>query len=121
MPLLAALAFTVASFAASGTSFANDADFVLKNKTGYQIDEVYVSKHSSGSWGSDVMGKGALGEDEKVTIVFPHGNGACHFDIKVKYHDDNSTAAWSDINLCETESISLYWDAKNQVSRAVLE
>ncbi len=121
MPLLAALLATVATFAAPGTSLANDADFVLKNKTGYQIDEVYVSKHSSGSWGADVMGKGALGEDEKVTIVFPHGNGACHFDIKVKYHDDNSTAAWSDINLCETDSISLYWDAKNQVSRAVIE
>ena len=66
------------------------------------------------------MGKGALGDDERVTIVFPHGNGACHFDIKVKYHDGD-TAEWSDINLCETDAISLYWDAKNQVSRAVLE
>ena len=32
-------------------SAANDADFKLKNKTGYQINEVYVSKHTSDAWG----------------------------------------------------------------------
>ena len=36
---------------------ASDADFSLRNKTGYQIDEVYVSGHSSKSWGRDIMGR----------------------------------------------------------------
>lgn len=121
MPLTAALLVSALSVASHGTSFANDADFTLKNKTGYQIDEVYVSTHSSSNWGRDIMGTGALAEDSSVKITFPHGNGACMFDIKVKYNIDSTTAEWGNINLCETDAISLYWDAKNQVSRAVTE
>lgn len=118
IPLAAALLVSVATFASPTPSYANDADFRLKNKTGYQIDEVYVSARSSKNWGKDVMGSDALEDGESVKITFPHGNGACRFDIKLKYHDDGSTAEWSDINLCETEVISLFWDAKNQVTRA---
>jgi hypothetical protein len=111
--------FMALSVASPSVSIASDADFVLKNRTGYQIDEVYVSKHSSKNWGPDVMGTGALGDGENVKIVFPHGSEACHFDIKVKYHDDGSTAEWGDVNLCDFDSISLYWDANKQVTRAV--
>jgi hypothetical protein len=100
-------------------AFASDADFKLKNKTGYQIDEVYVSSHSSGKWGKDLMGSDALADGEVLNVTFPHGGGACQFDIKVKYHDDNSTAEWGDINLCQYETISLYWNDKLQVTRAV--
>ncbi|MSP01241.1 MAG: hypothetical protein EXR07_09380 [Acetobacteraceae bacterium] len=100
-------------------AFANDADFKLKNKTGYQIDEVYVAPRSSTRWGKDLMGSSSLGDGETLTVTFPHGNGACAFDIKVKYHDDNSTAEWSNIDLCKYDIISLFWDARNQVTRAV--
>ncbi len=119
MPLLAALAVSVATIASPTPSRANDADFALRNKTGYQIDEVYVSARSSKNWGNDIMGSGALGDGEKVNIVFPHGSGACNFDLKVKYHDDGSTAEWSDVNLCQYETITLFWDRKNEVTRAV--
>jgi len=101
-----------------GAAHASDADFKLRNKTGYQIDEVYVSPHSSKNWGKDIMGRDALADDEAVNITFPHGGNACHFDIKVKYHD-NDTAEWSDIDLCQYEAVSLFWDAKNQTTRAV--
>jgi len=101
-----------------GAAHASDADFKLRNKTGYQIDEVYVSPHSSKSWGKDIMGRDALADDEAVNITFPHGGGACHFDIRVKYHDSD-TAEWSDVDLCQYETVSLFWDAKNQTTRAV--
>jgi hypothetical protein len=98
---------------------ANDADFSIKNKTGYQIDEVYVSRHSSSNWGGDRMGDDALADGESKDIRFPHGNGACRFDIKVKYHDDDSTAEWGDVDLCKFETITLFWDKKKQATRAV--
>jgi hypothetical protein len=101
-----------------GMSRANDADFTLKNKTGYQIDEVYVSRHSSSNWGRDRMGNNSLADGEAVDINFPHGNGACAFDIKVKYHDED-TAEWGDVDLCQYDTISLYWDSKRHVTRAV--
>ncbi len=112
------LASAALAIVAAG-AHASDADFKLRNRTGYQIDEVYVSKHSSDNWGVDRMGSTTLDDGESVAITFPHGGNACHFDIKVKYHDDSSTAEWSDVNLCNYDSISLYWDNKNQVTRAV--
>ena len=117
---LSLLAAATASILAMSTpSRASDADFTLRTKTGSQIDEVYVTSHSMKSWGHDLMGTGALGDGEKVKIVFPHGSGACYFDIKVKYHDDDSTAEWGNVNLCEYETITLFWDRKNEVTRAV--
>jgi hypothetical protein len=95
----------------AGAAFASDADFTLVNKTGYQIDDVYVSPASSDDWGNDIMGKDALADGEKVDIVFPHGGKACKFDIKVKYNDGD-TAEWTSVDLCEYETISLFWDGK---------
>ncbi|HZQ00260.1 MAG TPA: hypothetical protein VFB13_12020 [Reyranella sp.] len=111
LPMTAALLF-------AASAFANDADFVLKNKTGYQIDEVYISLPSSKNWGPDIMGTHSLGDGEKVKITFPHGNGACKFDIKVKYNDGDASE-WSAVDLCEYETITLYWDKKAQQTRAV--
>jgi hypothetical protein len=114
------LAFSAAvAFAtiATGAAHASDADFRLRNRTGYQIDEVYVSPHHSSHWGHDLMGDDSLDDGESVKITFPHSGSACHFDIQVKYHDGDK-AEWSDVNLCNYERITLHWDAKNQVTRA---
>jgi hypothetical protein len=118
-PLAAAFSLALATVAWCGPAAANEADFRLKNATGYQIDEVYVSKHSSDRWGRDIMGRDALGDGEAVKITFPHGGEACRYDIKVKYHDDDSTAEWTDVDLCKYETITLIWDAKKQATRAV--
>ena len=111
LPVAAVLLVTFA-----GHALASDADFKLANKTGYTIDEVYVSPHSSDSWGRDRMGDNTLDDGETVNIAFAHGGSACHFDIKVKYHDGDK-AEWSDVNLCDYEKITLHWDGKN--TRAV--
>jgi hypothetical protein len=104
---------TAALFACfAGPAFASDADFTLVNKTGYQIDEVYVSPSKADDWGKDIMGKDSLADSEKVDIVFPHGDGKCKFDIKVKYNDGDN-AEWGDVDLCEYSAITLHWDGKN--------
>jgi hypothetical protein len=119
MRIAGCLAATLMLLAGFGVAHASEADFKLKNRTGYQIDEVYVSPHASSRWGRDILGRDALADGEWVNITFPHGNNACHFDIKVKYHDDDSTAEWGNVDLCQYETISLFWDAKRQVTRAV--
>ena len=113
------LAIAVGTLAAPQAASANDADFKLVNRTGYQIDEVYVSPASSSKWGPDVLGQQSMGDGEVATITFSERNGVCVFDLKVKYHDDGSTAEWSKVDLCQYSSITLYWDAKAQVTRAV--
>ncbi len=108
---------TVAMFAGLvGIAHASDADFKLVNKTGYQINEVYVGPSSSDNWGSDIMGPDAIATGSSVNISFPHGGSACQYDIKVKYADGD-TATWTGINLCQYETISLYWDGSK--TRAV--
>ena len=111
LPIVALLTLGVSGFAQ-----ASDADFKLVNKTGYQIDEVYVSPASSQSWGADIMGKDAVADGTSVDISFPHGGSACKFDIRVKYNDGD-TAEWGNVDLCQYETISLYWDGKQ--TRAV--
>ena len=106
----------LALLAMSATSvFANDADFKMVNRTGYQIDSVYVSCASSKAWGGDIMGRDALADGESMNISFPHGGAACNFDIKVGYNGDS--AEWGGVNLCQYSTISLFWDGK--ATRAV--
>lgn len=97
---------------------AGDQDFKLVNKTGYTIDEVYVSRSTSKNWGSDVMGQGTLEDGAAVDITFTAPANACRWDLKVKY-DDAETAEWANLNLCNINTVTLFWDRKNQTTRAV--
>ena len=117
--ILAAALFAAFLTSAGVTpAMAGDQDFKLVNKTGYTIDEVYVSRTTSKDWGSDVMGKGTLEADASVDITFSAPPNACRWDLKVKY-DDNDTAEWSNLNLCNINKVTLFWDRKNQTTRAV--
>ncbi len=95
---------------------ASDADFKLVNKTGYQIDSVYVSPAKADEWGNDIMGKAAVPDGTTVDITFAHGGSQCHFDLRVEYNDGDK-AEWTNIDLCKYEKISLFWDGKT--TRAV--
>ena len=97
---------------------AADQDFKLVNKTGYQIDEVYVGPTSSDTWGDDVMGKNSLEADRTVSISFNAPSNVCKWDLKVKYEDGDS-AQWSNLNLCNISTVTLYWDRKAGKTRAV--
>lgn len=96
---------------------AGDQDFKLVNKTGYQIDSVYVSEASSRSWGRDVMGRDALAEDESVDISFSRAAQACRWDLKVKYNDGDE-ATWQNLNLCNISRVTLFWNDKTQKTTA---
>ena len=112
------LAAGLFSSLSAGSALAGEQDFKLVNKTGYQIDEVYVSRASSRSWGADVMGRGTLDADSAVDISFDAPPNVCRWDMKVKY-EDGDTAEWGNLNLCNIETVTLYWDRKNSTTRAV--
>ncbi len=113
-PLLCGLAFCGLALPAA----AADQDFKLVNKTGYQIDSVYVGPHSSSQWGRDIMGQDALSDGEGVNITFPNRTSACSYDIKVAYNDGDE-ATWDSVNLCKVSKVTLYW--RNGATRAVTE
>jgi hypothetical protein len=104
----------------SGIAQAGDQDFALLNRTGYQIDEVYVSRSSSRNWGGDIMGSDALENGRSVNITFNAPDNVCRWDMKVKYNDGDE-ATWNSLNLCNISKVTLFWDKKKEVTRAVTE
>jgi hypothetical protein len=104
---------SVAAFAAlSGASLAEEAkqDFRLVNKTGYEIKEVYVSPSKSSDWEEDILGDGVLGDRDAREIHFHRSATSCHWDLKVVYTVDSSSAVWGDIDLCSVEKITIHYD-----------
>jgi hypothetical protein len=100
---------------------AADQDFRVVNKTGYQIDSVFLSRPNDNEWGSDVMGQEALADGESANVTFSKGTQACKWDMKVVYHDDDSTAVWKALDLCSISKVSLFWNSKSQVTTAKTE
>ncbi|MBP0491551.1 hypothetical protein [Roseomonas indoligenes] len=115
--LLAPLA--LASLAAPAAAQSR-LDFSLVNRTGYEINEVYVSSSASSNWGSDVLGQGTLVNGNNADIRFSPGARGCQWDIKVVYTDGDETE-WSKVNLCNISRITLFWNRQAGTTRAVTE
>ena len=95
-----------------GTVQAQEAkqDFKLVNKTGYEIKEVYVSPSKSTDWEEDILGEGVLEDKGAREIHFHRSVKSCHWDLKVVYTVDSSSAVWDDIDLCSVEKITIHYD-----------
>lgn len=105
----AGLAF-LASMLGSVQAEESKQDFKLVNKTGYEIKEVYVSPSKSSDWEEDILGDGVLGDKDYREIHFHRSAKSCHWDLKVVYTEDSSSAVWSDIDLCSVEKIIIHYD-----------
>ena len=93
---------------------ANDAaaqDFTLVNKTGVEIDKVFISPHDSDDWEEDILGKDTLAANDSLKITFEDRDKHVHWDLKVTDKEGNSLE-WYDLNLVEIEEVTLHWDAK---------
>jgi hypothetical protein len=102
---------------------ADDAkqDFKLVNKTGYELKALYVSPSKSDDWGDDILGQDTLSDDQGVNVHFSPKVHTCKWDLKVTYSDDNSSAVWSDVDLCTVEKITIHYDRKNDVTKATFD
>ena len=106
------LAISAALLACAATpAVAGVQDFSVINDTGYDIYEVYVSPSRAGDWQEDVMGSDVLVNGGTTDISFARDEDSCMWDLKVVYEDDD-TAAWNAINLCEVSAVTLEYDAK---------
>lgn len=95
-------------------------DFTIVNRTGYQIDEVYVGPVSQRHWGEDVMGKDAIADGDSADITFNGGSKACKWDIKVVYNDGDESE-FREVNLCNVSRVTLFWNRKAGTTRFVVE
>lgn len=109
--------FAVAAAAALGLLLSTQAfaagkqDFTLVNKTGYEIDQVYVAKSSSDDWGDDILGKDTMPNGSSEEIEFTPKDSSCMWDLMVVW-TDKTKAEWEKINLCEVEKVTIKYDRK---------
>jgi hypothetical protein len=69
-----------------------------------------VSPSKSSDWQEDVLADGVLGDKEFREVHFNRDVKTCHWDLKVVYSEDSSSAVWGDINLCSVEKIVIHYD-----------
>ncbi|MCJ2031218.1 hypothetical protein MKK50_17780 [Methylobacterium sp. J-043] len=109
-----------AALAPSLTLAQGKQDFTLVNRTGYQIDEVYVGPVSQSHWGQDVMGKDAIANGDTADITFNGSSNACKWDIKVVYNDGDESE-FRAVNLCNVSRVTLFWNRSAGETRFVVE
>ncbi|QCI67157.1 hypothetical protein [Phreatobacter stygius] len=103
------LAAAVLSVASTGAAFAQaQQNFSLINRTGFQINEVYVSPSANNNWGRDILGEGVMPSGTRRNITFPRRTQACMFDLRVVY-EDGDKSEMSGLDLCKVSNVTLTW------------
>lgn len=115
--LLAALLALCLSPAAMAQGRQN---FSLQNRTGYQINELYVGPSSSPNWGRDILGENVLANGQRFDVRFPQRAAACMWDIKVVY-EDGDESEFMQVNLCRVSTVTLFWNRQAGTTRFVVE
>ncbi|MBL8644075.1 MAG: hypothetical protein JNK21_09070 [Rhodospirillaceae bacterium] len=100
---------------------AGKQDFTVVNVTGYTISELYVSPSKASDWEEDILGRDVLVDGDRTDITFSRKEDTCLWDLKVVYQDDNSSAEWSAINLCEVSVVALHYNEKTGTTSATFE
>ena len=93
-------------------------DFHLINKTGVEINALYISPHSTDDWEEDILGVETLAADDELDISFSRSEKARLWDLRIE-DEDGSYIVWENLNLLTISNITLYY--KNGKATAVVE
>ena len=119
-----AVAFSAAALAAvvsfSGAEAANRKVDIV-NKTGQTLTHFYASTTNADSWEEDILGKDTLEDGDSQDIGFHRADKSCKWDLKVVYSDDDSSAVWSDVDLCSISKITIKYNRKSDTTSAVFD
>lgn len=117
--LIAAAMISMFATATPSAQAESRQDFMLVNKTGYDISEVYISPAKADDWEEDILGSDdTLDDATQREIKFHRVGKTCMWDLKVVYDEDDSTAVWHDINLCEVSKITIKYNKKTDTTSA---
>ena len=106
-----------------GGDSAGYADFTLTNRTGYDIDSVYVVPSKQRDWGIVRLGKSILADGRSRFLAFNKSGNACIYDLSVGWvgYSEDEDSVWERINLCEINTITLRYNAKTKVTTITAE
>jgi len=100
-----------AAAAPAGTPAASSAaqDFTLVNKTGVEIDKVFISPHDSDDWEEDILGRDTLPSGESVDIKFHRSETAAQWDLRIEDKQGNAIE-WENLNLLQISKATLHYE-----------
>jgi len=104
------IALSVLAMIVTATAVARSGkqDFVLRNETGVEIHELYVSPTSADDWEEDVLGVETLPDGESVKVTFDDREKSSKWDLKVVDAKGNSIE-WHNLNLIEISEATLHY------------
>jgi ABC-type transport system substrate-binding protein len=83
-------------------------DFTLVNKTGVEIDKVFISPHDVDSWQEDILGQDTLPDGQSVDIKFNRSEKAPKWDLRIEDSKGNAIE-WENLNLLEISKVTLFY------------
>jgi len=102
----------------ANAAVAGDADFTLTNRTGYDIESVYVVPSKQKDWGNDHLGKSILDDGKSRFISFNKSGNTCIYDMSISWvgYSSDEDIFWERLNLCEIHKITLHYNSKSKVT-----
>ncbi|MBV8455440.1 MAG: hypothetical protein JO122_02350 [Acetobacteraceae bacterium] len=104
----AAVAAALLAITSMNPAKAQNADFDLKNLSGWTISYINVREYGESRWGPDLLGREVLANGETEHITFGRGS-ACHWDINVQYQN-RIWYYWTNVNLREINTMTIYYN-----------
>lgn len=92
-------------FGTTSSRSSDQRNFWLLNNTGYTVHGVYVSAHTSTTWGSDVLGDATLAHGMGTVIYFYGARSTCVYDFRIVYSDGSTQDYLQGRNLCVSHAI----------------
>jgi hypothetical protein len=93
-------------------AYAWSRNFILVNNTPEDVVNLWSSPDNSGNWGRPFSGVN-VAPGERQRMAFSDGgdyeSGTCWMDIRIEFRD-GSTAHWDNIDLCKTDTFTVYID-----------
>lgn len=106
--------------AITSPAVAGRQDFVLVNKVGFTIHQIFVSPASTDNWEEDVLGNRALPDNAQITVAFPVDASKCVWDLKA-VDEQGETAEFASLNLCNISKIVLQIEENGEASAILVE
>ena len=98
-------------------------DFELVNKTGRDIDALYMSPSQTDDWGDNVMNGDVLKNNGTVSLEFSPASNSKVWDLSVGWvgYSSDDDVVWHDIDLSTVEKITLHYNEKTGETSATFD
>lgn len=84
--------------------------FTLRNETGVEIHELYLSPHSSEDWEEDVLGRETLPDGDAVQVNFDDRDKHDMWDLKV-VDGKGASITWEKLDLTKISEVTIHFKA----------